>query len=134
MLSTELNSLATAGYAAASSARGSDGTGNPLYADFILDLAATGLDPTVYTLAELYLLSGSDGSTYPDAPASTNPASQELVGVFIGGDNASAKVAVLRDILLPPCLFKILIKNVSGDTWHSSGNTVRIREHNLLST
>lgn len=132
VLSTEMNSLANAGYTAASAAQGADGTGGPLYGDFELVLAS--LDPTVFTLAELYILASADGTNYADTPASTNPATNDLVGVFVGLDTSSAKRAVLRDVPLPPGLWKAVIKNVSGVSMSASNNTLKVRAHNLLST
>lgn len=132
LLTTELNSLANNGYSAASAAQGADATGGPLYGDFELVLAS--LNPSdVGTLAELYILASVDGTNYPDAPSSTNPASNDLVGVFIGDYGTSAKRAVIRNVPLPPGLWKAVLKNISGVAFAASGNTVKVRAHNLQS-
>ena len=132
LLTTELNSLANNGYSAQSAAQGADATGGPLYGDFELVLAS--LDPTSYALGELYILAAADGTNYPDAPASTNPATNQYAGTFVGGDNSSAKRAVIRDVPLPPGRWKALFKNTSGVTLAAASNTLKCRPHNLLST
>lgn len=132
VLSTELNSLANGGYSAASAAQGSDSVGGPLYGDFELVLAS--LNPSdVGTLAELYIQPSVDGTNYVDNPSSTNPASNQLAGVFIGDYGTSAKRTLIRDVPLPPGLWKAVLKNISGVAFAASGNTVKVRAHNLQS-
>ena len=132
LLTTELNSLANAGYCTASAAQGADATGGPLYGDFELVLASH--DATVYTMAELYIVRSADGTNYEDAPTSTNPGTGMLAGTFIGSDASAAKRVILPDVPRPPGLWKAIIKNVSGATFSASNNTLKCRPHNLLST
>lgn len=132
VLTTELNSVTNGSYSAASSAQGADGTGGPLYGDFELVLGS--LDPTVYAIAELYLLRSADGTNYEDAPSSTNPGAGMFVGTFVGSDASAAHRIVLADVPLPPGLWKAVLKNTAGVTLAASGNTLKVRAHNLLST
>lgn len=132
LLTTELNSLANAAYSAASAAQGADGTGGPLYGDFELVLGS--LDPTVYTVAELYILRSADGTNYEDAPSSTNPGGGMLAGTFIGSDASAAHRIVLGGVSLPPGLWKAVLKNTSGVAFTASANTLKVRPYNLLST
>lgn len=133
VLTTELNSLANAAYCAASGAQGADGTGGPLFGDFELVLGS--LNPTDnFALAELYILPSVDGTNYSDAPSATNPGADMLAGIFSGDYGSSAKRISLRDIPLPPGLWKAVLKNISGVSMAASGNTVKVRAHNLLST
>ena len=41
---------------------------------------------------------------------------------------------VIPDVPLPPGLWKAVVKNVSGVTYAASGNSLKCRPHNLLST
>jgi len=132
LLTTELNALADAGFSAASAAQGADGTGGPLYGDFELVLAS--LNPTVYTIAELYLIRAADGTNYEDAPSATNPASNAYVGTFIGSDATAAARLVLPKVELPPGLWKAVIKNTAGVAMGATLNTLKVRPYNLLST
>lgn len=132
MLSTELNSLANNGYCSAGSAIGADATGGPMFADFELVLGS--LNPTATVIAELYALRSADGTNYEDAPSSTNPGTLMYLGTFVGATGSAAKRLVLADVQLPPGLWKPVLKNTSGVTLAASGNTVKQRSFNLLST
>ena len=92
------------------------------------------LNPTVFALAELYIIRSADGTNYEDVPSATNPASNAYVGTFIGDDASTAKRSIIPDVPLPPGLWKVVLKNTSGVTFAASGNTIKVREHNVLST
>jgi hypothetical protein len=133
LLTTGLDSLTNGSYTAASSAQGADGTGGPLYGDFELVLGS--INPTDgLPLAELYLVRSADGTNYEDLPSATNPGATMYAGTFVGDYGSSAKRQVIPDVTLPPGLWKAVVKNVSGVTFASSGNSLKCRPHNLLST
>jgi hypothetical protein len=133
VLDAELDSLANAGYTAASGAQGSDSTGGPLYADFELVLGS--INPTDnLPLAELYLIRSADGTNYEDAPSSTNLGSGMYAGTFVGNYGTSAKRQILPQVQLPPGLWKAMIKNVSGVSFAASANELNVHPYNLLST
>lgn len=103
-----------------------------MYGDFELVLGS--LNPTSTTVAELYLLRSADGTNYEDVPSSTNPGSGMYAGPFVAATGSAAKRCVLPDVLLPPGLWKAVLKNTAGPSFAASGNTVKVRPHNVLST
>ena len=74
-----------------------------------------------------------DGTNYEDA---TTGASESLppdayVGSFVPTSGAGTKRMALRDIPAPPGLWKAVIQNESGVALPASGNTLKVRPHNL---
>ena len=133
VITTGLDSLTTGSYTSASAAQGADGTGGPLFGDFELTLGS--INPTDnLALAELYILRSADGTNYEDAPSSTNPGSGMYAGTFVGDYGSSAKRCVLPGVMLPPGLWKAIVKNVSGVSFAASSNALKVRAYNLLST
>ncbi len=129
VLSTELNGLANNSYSAASAAYGSDTGAAELLADFELALAS--FTPGSNPVVELYLLRSVDGTNYEDGGGSVVPSQDAYVGVFQIASGTGAKRAVLRDIPLPPGLWKAVVKNVTGAALAASGNTLKVRPHSL---
>lgn len=132
VMTTELNSLANNAYAI-SSAMGADGTASHLYGDFILGftLAAT---PTADTLLDLFLIRSADGTNYQDGSTSIVPSPTSYVGSFRTRAVSTAQIDIIPDVRLPPGLYKaILFNNGTGKAMAASGNTLKMRPHNLQS-
>lgn len=132
VLTTELNTLANNGFSALGTAQGGDSTDGPLFGDFELVLGS--LNPTSQALADLWLIPAVDGTNYADTPSSTNASQALYVGTFWGATGSAAKRAAIRGVELPAGLWKAVLKNTTGVSFAASGNTVKVRPYNLLST
>lgn len=129
VMTTELNALAN-NARAISSAIGADGTAANLLGDF--ELAVTfGTAPTVDTLIDLYLVRSADGTNYEDGDATNRPTADSYVGSFQVRAVTTAQRMVVRDIPLPPGLFKAVVhNNGTGQAFSASGHTLKVRAHN----
>ena|SRR5215210_555010 len=129
VLSTELNTLGIATMSAASPAIDND-TELDLYADIELSLAS--LNPTLVGRVDLYILCSIDGTNYPVATAAAlrNQQTQLLCSISLDDASAAQRV-VIRNILLPPCKFKICLDNQLDVAFASSGNTLKLIRSNL---
>lgn len=125
---TSLNSLA-ANTRLLGSAQGSDSTDANLYADFEL-VATWGVAPTVDTEVLLFLIRSADGTNYEDGDASLRPPAGSAVGGFQVRAVTTGQRMIIRDVLLPPGLWKPLIVN-TDQAMAASGNTLKMRPHNL---
>lgn len=128
VMTTELNSLAN-NTRAISSAEGADGTAADLLGDWEL-VATWGTNPTVDTCVDLYLVRSADGTNYEDGDASLRPAADSYAGCFQVRAVTSAQRMVIRDVPMPPGLYKAVIWNNVGQTMAASGNTLKVRTHN----
>lgn len=126
LMTTDLNGIGSAAYAT-SAAAGADGTAANLIGDFELALAT--LTPTGTPLVDLWLIRSADGTNYEDN--TTPPPSDSYVGTFEVSTGAGAKRLILRDRVLPPGLFKAVIRNRTNVSFNASGNTLKFRAHNL---
>ena len=131
VLSTELNSL-TVGSFAISAAQGSDAT---TAADLFCDFEITAVHGSALAAVfEFYLLRSADGSNYEDPNAASQPAYTAMAGYFSCPNTGNAtKYAVCPDVPLPPGLWKMVLKNVSGGTLSASGSTVICRTYSCES-
>lgn len=126
MATTELNSLANNARAlGVEYDNRSAGANNFFWGEF--ELAVTfGTAPTAGSIVELYLIPCLDGTNYATGDASAVPQN----GLYVGGWEVqavtSAQRLVLRGVVLPPCRFKALVKNATGQAFPSSGSTVRM--------
>lgn len=125
VLSTGLNALANTTNSAASAAI--DNTTNlDLYADFTFlvgaQTARTGT-PTV----ELYITPAMDGTNYDDALETIN----DRIAVFKLDLTVTSRRVTVRDVPIPPGLFKVYLRNLSSQTLTATGNTVTMRTHSL---
>lgn len=120
-LTTEMNSLASGSYTAASSAI--DNTSN-LHLFMAVHLHLASLTPSGSPYCALYLLPAFDGSVYVDGGGATAPPAANLVAVFDLSTSATAKErsAVFP---IPPASFKLVLLNASGVSLASSGNTLK---------
>lgn len=129
VLSTELNSLANAAAALASS--GYDNATNLyLWAMFELNVQF-GSSPTAGNTVDLYIIPAVDGSNYDDAVtgASGSAPSTSYVGGFPLRAVTSAQkvpIGVARRVDLPPVPFKVFVVNNSGQAFPASGSTVKM--------
>lgn len=129
LMTTELNSL-TNNSRAIGSAAGADGTAANLLGDFEL-VVTYGTNPTVDTTIDLYLVRSADGTNYEDGDASIRPAAECFVGSFQVRAVTTAQRMVVRDVPMPPGLYKPVIhNNGTGQTFAASGNTLKVRTHN----
>lgn len=129
-MTTELNSLAN-NARAISSDLGGDATDAPLYGDFEL-VVTFGTNPTVDTTIDLYLVRAADGSNYEDGDASVRPSPDAFAGSFPVRAVTSAQRIVIRDVPMPPGFYKTVIhNNGTGQAFAASGNTLKVRPHNL---
>lgn len=101
-----------------------------LKADFefvCTSVAFTGTDSDI----ELYIIPSVDGTNYPDWAGDGVVELQEqnvhLVGVFKTSGTTSAQRLTLRDIELPPGLFKVGVRNRGGIALAGSGSTLKYR-------
>lgn len=124
-LTTELNSLATATSSSASAAI--DNTTNlELLMD--LELVVTyGTNPTAGTTVDVYMVQSVDGTNYADA-IFTN--AQLVAGFPLQAVTTAQRIAV-KDVPVPPGLFKLFARNNAGQTTAASANTLKYRTHSL---
>lgn len=130
LLTTELNALANNAASAASSAIANQ-TNLDVYADIELVLAS--LSPAAPNYATLYILEAIDGSNYPSATAAVlrNQPSQILCTFALDTTAATAQRVVVRNVLLPPGSFKVVLDNQAGVALGGTGNTVKMITYNV---
>lgn len=132
ILTTDLNSLGN-NARAISGVIDNDANLN-LYADFQLEVQYDTAAPSAGTrIADLYLLPTVDGTNYPEGSASLTPQQSLHVGSFESRNPSISAIErlVLAGVALPPRDFKVLIVNVSGVTWETTGNVLSIRPYRL---
>lgn len=130
LLTTGLDSLADAARAI-SSAITPDGLP---YGDLELAVRYTSSAPAAgISVAEVYLLPTVDGTNYPEGGTGVTPQAALMVGVFESrnGSTGAVERLVLRGIELPARSYKVVLVNKSGKTYHSSGNTLKVRTYAL---
>lgn len=79
---------------------------------------------------KLFLVRCVDGTNYEYGSDSLDPPSLSYVGQF-GLDADTAARYVSADIAIPPCKFKLMVKNKTGQALAASGNTLSYRTYNL---
>lgn len=132
VMTTELNTLAATTGKAISSAQ-DNSTDLYLYADY--ELAVTfATAPTVNTVIELYLLPSIDGGTvYPDGSSTVLPQAALYVGGFVVRAVTTAQVMVIRQVALPPGLYKLEVQNTTNRAFPASGSTLRESTYGMQS-
>lgn len=124
-LTTELNSLATATNSSASAA-----IDNTSALDLLVDLELVvtyGTNPTAGTTVDVYMVQALDGTNYSDVDVTAALS----VGSFPLKASTSAQRIPLKDVPIPPGLFKLFVRNLAGQTMAASGNTLKYRTHDL---
>lgn len=135
VLTTELNSLSDGANKITTTAISNDQAAElDMYADFILSLAAQGSARSSGARVDLYILPQSDGTNYPYGGDSLDPDPGLLAGSFAFDAATTARVAVLRGILLPPMDFHVLVVNETGQALAASGSTLQMRRYNVESS
>jgi hypothetical protein len=133
LLSTEMNSVVNGANAVTSTAVlnnavGQANTDGYLFAKIELVLGAVASALTLNSGVQVWFLSSVDGTNYEDGDASTTPARQP--DVVIGVRNVATAQRITRRIPVPVGTQKVLVSNLTGQTWAASGNTLKV----LLST
>ena len=134
IITSGLDSLADGGRAI-SDAIDND-TGLDMYADIEYEVRYTSSAPAAgVKVADIYLLPTIDGTNYPEGSTSLDPQKSLLVGSLESrnGSTSAIERLVLPGVPLPPRDYKVLLKNTSGKTLHSTANIVSIRPFKLQS-
>lgn len=127
-LTTELNSLAHNANSAESSAI--DNTSNlDMFVDLTLTLGTQSARSAGATVG-VYLIMALDGTNYDRV----NETTAELVAVFHYDAATTATQSTRRDVPIPPGLFKLFVRNQTGQAFASSGNLLEYRAHSLESS
>ncbi len=125
ILTTELNSLANGSISAASSAI-DNSSALDLFCDFTLTLGtqsarSAGASVTVKMVQAL------DGSNYDDVEVTCG----QTVAVFPLDAATTARQVSVRDVPVPPGLYKLFVLNSTGQAFASSGNILEHRFHSI---
>lgn len=130
VMSTELNSLAN-GSAATSASAVDNTTALAMYADIEFNLAS--LSPTGNPSVSLYIAESVDGTNFPSqSTADFQLTSTQLLCVVpIGTTAATAERVVVRQVLIPPAKFNIILLNSTGVSLNASGNTVKFLTYSI---
>jgi hypothetical protein len=127
VLTTELNSLANNAFSAVGPAY--DNTTN-LDEWGAIDIVLASLTPSTGAYLQILLAVSLDGTTYEDAPSSTQPGLHNLVATVSLNVSTSAKRTCSLWFRLPPNKFKFVLLNASGVALASSGNTCTLKTAN----
>jgi hypothetical protein len=128
VLTTDLNSLANAGISAASSAL--DNTSNlDLYDDLTFTIATQGGARSAGATVSVLMVQALDGTNYDDVETTCG----QLVAVFPLDAATTARQVSVRDVPIPPGLFKYFVRNNTGQAFASSGNILERRPHSIES-
>lgn len=134
LLSTELNSLATTD-TVTSSVGGSSGvftnsnTAQAMWADIFLTLGAVGTALSAgATVAGWFLTSPDGGTTFETPATNTAPPRPPDFVILLPATTITAGWAykAMGLVLVPALEFKVYLQNSSGQTWASSGNTLKL--------
>lgn len=129
VLSTGLNSLANG--AIATSATINNQTNLDIYADIEVFLAS--LSPTSGAYVSLYILAAVDGTNFPAQSAADLrlTTTQLLCSIPIGTTASTAQRVVIRNVVLPPQPFQIVLDNQTGTSLNASGSTVKFDTYDI---
>lgn len=134
MTNTDLASLATGGYA--ESAAAFDNSVNlDAWGDFFLTLGTFGTAPTANTTIDLYILPTTDGgTTFPGYDATNKFVQGENKACFFSLEAQTVlPVLFFRNVPLPPCKFKVVAVNNSGQSLAATGNSLTVLTHSMQS-
>jgi hypothetical protein len=126
VLTTDLNSLGNGSISAASSAL--DNTSNlDLYDDLTFTIATQGGARSAGAAVTVLMVQALDGTNYDDVEVSCG----QVVAVFPLDAATTARQCSVRDVPIPPGLFKYFIRNGTGQAFASSGNILERRPHSV---
>lgn len=130
--STELNSL-TNGSVALSSVGGSSGkftvadTGAAIWGELFLTLGAIGSALSAgANVAGWFIKSPDSGSTYEDSAAAPSRPPDFIIPLPATAIGAAKVYPAAGKVLLPSVQHKVLLQNNSGQSFASSGNTLKL--------
>lgn len=129
VLTTELNSLASASVCSASSAQDNDTAGTrDVFAQFELYVAAQGSNRAAGAYVALYIVPESDGTNYGNT---TDECLDNYLAWTWSMDDAAlaARYLIADNVRLPVGDWKALIKNGTGQALASSANTLKYRAY-----
>jgi hypothetical protein len=126
VLTTDLNSLGNGSISAASSAL--DNTSNlDLYDDLTFTIATQGGARSAGATVSVLMVQALDGTNYDDVDTTCG----QLVAVFQLDAATTARQVSVRDVPIPPGLFKYFVRNNTGQAFASSGNILERRPHSI---
>lgn len=131
VLTTELNSLTNGSVCSLSSSQDNDTAGTrDLYAQAEIYIAAQGTNRGAGAHVALYLVPESDGTNYG---ATTDECLDNYFAGSASLDDAAlaARYLIIDRVRLPVGDFKVALKNNTGQTLASSGNTVKLRSYTV---
>ena len=123
--STDLNALANVTLSGLSSAY-DNSSDKHLFMTFKLNLAATAARTAGATVS-LWVLPAIDGTNYDDAIIEAFPDA-----VFPLDAATTARQRTVRDVPIPPSLFKTVVRANMGQAFAASGSTVKGRAHSVV--
>jgi len=109
-------------------------TNKYLIADWELVLGSAAFTGTDSTLS-LYIVPSVDGTNYGDWTGNVSTDEQEnnqyFVNFWTTSGATEAQRLTIRNVLIPPGLYKVGVRNTSGVQLASSGNTLKWRPHSV---
>lgn len=123
VLTTELNALTNGSYSAVGTAY--DNT-TLLDQWAVLDITLASLNPTAGAYLQLFMVTSPGGTTYEDAPSSTNPGYHMSVAAVSLTAGSAAKRVVTPMFRMPPGKFKFVLLNKSNVTLGATTNTAAL--------
>lgn len=125
-LTTELNSLANNGNTAASAAI--DNTSAlDLFMDLELVIATQGSARATGAAIYVFAVYAVDGTNYGDV----NETTAVWLATFPMDAATTARRMAATDVPMPPGLFKLFVRNVTGQALAASSNTLKYRPHSI---
>lgn len=123
LLSTELNSMASS---SSTNVLGSEITLTSAdnYEAEIELVCGSASNMTVNTMVCVWFLRAPDGTNYEDGGTSVTPLRNPDTFFTV---RAATSQRISKRCKIPPGAFKVLIQQQTGQTWSSSGNTLKIR-------
>jgi len=127
LITTEANSLADNAYTALG-AEYDNTSGLNVWGRFIVNLAS--LNPTGTAFVTIYIVKADAAGNYEDGPSSTLAGyDHEPIVLFVPTGSAT-KRRVSYPVKLPPCKFKLVVRNDTNVALAASGNTVGLEVAN----